>query len=210
MRTRVGTVALAAAAVLVLDLSAASSAAVTASTWTVRPGGAITAMAGKTVLLDTTTDTSLTCGSSKMSGRLKSGSGLPGTGIGSFATAAYTCPTPIFSQHVTAHGLPWHLSAISYEPATGVTRGTISHVQLTFEIPETFCSAVIGGTGGPASAGRVAFSYSGKTGKLTILKAGSTLHWYQVHNCGQLLADGDAAALSASYAISPPQTITSQ
>jgi hypothetical protein len=210
MRMLVRSVALTAVAVLAVGPGAASPAATTASTWTVRPGGAVTATAGKTVLTDTKTGASLTCASSDMSGTLRAGSGLAGTGIGTITTAAYRCPTPIFSYHLTPRGLPWHLNVTSYDRATGVTHGTITHLQLAFAIPETFCSAVIAGSGGAASGGTVAVSYSRKTGQLRILTAGGTLHWYQVHNCGGgLIADGDPAALSASYAISPPQAITS-
>jgi hypothetical protein len=209
MRTRAGAVAVTAAAVLALGLGASSPAAATASTWTVRPGGAVIAKAGKTVLTDTRTGSSLTC-SSDMSGTLKAGSGLPGPGIGTIAKAAYQCPTPIFSYRLTPRGLPWHLNVVSYDRATGVTRGTISHLQLAFAIPEIFCSAVVGGPGGAASGGTVRVSYSGQTGLLKILTTGGTLHWYHVHNCaGGLIADGDNAALTAGYAISPAQVITS-
>jgi hypothetical protein len=172
MRTVIGAIALAAAAVLALGPGAASSAAANAGTWTVRPGGAVTAMAGKTVLTDTKSGTALTCASSDLSGTLKTGGGLPGTSIGTFTTAAYRCPTPIFSYHLTPRGLPWHLNTISYDQATGVTRGTISHLELAFQIPEIFCSALLGGTGGATSGGTVAVSYSGRTGQLKILTAG--------------------------------------
>jgi len=209
VRTHASAVALTAAAVLALGPGAVPSAAATTGTWTVRPGGAVSAKAGKTVLTDTKSGNSLTCASSGMSGMLKAGRGLAGTGIGSFTIAVYRCPTPIFSYHLTPRGLPWHLNVISYDQQTGAARGTISHLQLAFKIPEIFCSAVIGGSGGAASGGTVAVSYSGKTGQLKILTAGRTLHWYHVHNCGGLIADGDPATLSASYAISPPQAITS-
>ena len=211
MRTGAGAIALTAAAALAaFGPGAASPAAATTATWTVRPGGAVTATAGKTVLTDTTTGTSLTCNPSDMSGTLKTGGGLAGTGIGTITKAAYQCPTPIFSYRLTPRGLPWHLNVISYDPQTGVTHGTISHLQLAFAIPEVFCSAVVGGASGAASGGTVRVSYSGQTGVLRILTTGGTLHWYHVHGCrGGLIADGDAAALSASYAISPPQAITS-
>jgi len=55
----------------------------------------------------------------------------------------------------------------------------------------------------------VAVSYAGKASKLTILPAGSNLHWYHVKGCAGLLRNGDPAALAAAYAISPPQVITS-
>src|SRR5215831_16410733 len=66
----------------VLGLGIGSAAAVTA-TWTVKPGGAITAKAGVTTLKDTKTGSVLTCQSSSGKNTVKSGSGLSGTGIGS-------------------------------------------------------------------------------------------------------------------------------
>lgn len=69
-------------------LATASQARATARTWTVRPGGAVRATAGATTLKDTTTGSAVTCQSSKMSGTLKPGSGLPATGIGSVTAAS--------------------------------------------------------------------------------------------------------------------------
>jgi hypothetical protein len=205
MRTGIGAVALAAAAIL----GAGSSAAATTTTWTVRPGGAITAKAGKTTLTDSRRDNTLTCTSSTMAGTLKPGSGLPGTGIGSITAATYRCPTPIFSYRLTPRGLPWHLNLASYDPRTGVARGTISHLQLAFAIPEVFCSVLIGGASGPASGGVVAVTYSNQTGRLKILPTSGTLHWYDPDGCDHIIRDGDPATLTASYAISPSQTIIS-
>jgi hypothetical protein len=99
---------------------ALSSAAATATAWTVRPGGAITATAGKTTLKDTATGSVETCDSARMSGTLKGGAGLQGTGIGSVATATFHCPSPIVPPvKLTARGLPWHLNMVSpsYDPA---------------------------------------------------------------------------------------------
>jgi hypothetical protein len=84
-----------AGAVLAMGSGALSSAAATAQTWTVRPGGAITATAGKTTLKDTATGSELTRNSARMSGTLGRGAGLHGTGIGSIATATFHCPSPI-------------------------------------------------------------------------------------------------------------------
>lgn len=209
MRTLVNAMILAGAAVLATGPGAGSPAAATSTTWTVHPGGTITAAAGKTTLTDTKNGDTLTCASSGMRGTLKPGSGLPGAGIGSITVAVYQCPTPIFSYRLTPLGLPWRLTAISYDARTGVTRGTISHLQLAFSIPEVFCSAVVNGTSSTASDGVVAVSYSNKTGKLRVLPTGGTLHWYHVHNCGNLLGNGDPAALAAVYTIAPLQTITS-
>ena len=75
-----------------LALSASSAVAATnagvAATWTVKPGGAITAKAGKTTLTDTNTGSTLTCTSSSGKGTVKKGSGLSGTGIGSITSLA--------------------------------------------------------------------------------------------------------------------------
>jgi len=61
----------------VLGLGVGSAAAV-AATWTVKPGGAITAKAGKTTLTDKNTGSTLSCASSSGKGTLKHGSGLSG------------------------------------------------------------------------------------------------------------------------------------
>src|SRR5690242_343662 len=115
MRTDIGAVALTAAAVLALGPGAASSSAAAASTWTVRPGGPIIATAGETILKDKNGD-DVKCASSRMSGALKHGGGLPGTGIGSITAAAYKCPT-VFgpSYKLTPLGLPWRLNLTSYD-----------------------------------------------------------------------------------------------
>jgi hypothetical protein len=208
MRSAVIAMALTVAAVLATGPTAASPATATARTWTVRPGGAVTATAGSTTLKDTTTGTGLTCQSSKMSGTLKQGAGLPGTGIGSVTAASYVCASPIVVYHLTPGGLPWQLSLTSYDARTGVGHGTISRVRLAFSITEFQCSAVVGGASA-TSGGQVAVSYSNKTGTLKLLATGSTLHWYRVHKCAGLIADGDPASLTAGYAITPKQVITS-
>jgi hypothetical protein len=207
MRASFAAVVLAGAAVLALGPTAGPPAAAAAKTWTVGPGGAIKANAGRATLTDTTTTSTLNCISSKMSGTLKKGSGLPGTGIGSIATAAYDCATPLPWLHLTPRGLPWHLNLTSYNAGTGVSRGTISHVQLALSGPA--CTAVVNGTSSTASNGVVAVSYANATGKLKVLPTGGNLHWYHVTGCAGLVANGDPAQLSATYTVSPAQTITS-
>jgi hypothetical protein len=207
MRIHRAGAALAGAAVLATSPGAASSAAANATAWTVQPGGAITATAGTTTLTGTTTGATFNCASSTMTGTLHSGSGLPGAGIGSIATAAYrSCENPI-SPTLTPRGLPWHLTLVSYDAAIGVSRGTISHLRLTLSAPR--CSAVVNGTSGPTANGVVRIAYTNQTGKLKILPAGGTLHWYHVSGCAALVRNGDPATLSAAYTISPPQMITS-
>src|SRR5215472_7686620 len=122
MRMRIGSLAVAGMAVAV-GAGAVSSAAASAVAWSVRPGGAITATAGKTTLKDTTTDSVETCNSARMSGTLKGGLGLQGTGIASITTATFHCPSPVVPPfRLTARGLPWHLNMVSYDTSTAVGR----------------------------------------------------------------------------------------
>jgi len=65
------------AAAAAVGVSAGVALAV-AITFTIHPGGAITAKAGVTTLKDTNTGSVLTCKTSSSSGTLKSGSGIAG------------------------------------------------------------------------------------------------------------------------------------
>ena len=103
--------------------------------------------------------------------------------------------------------VPWHLNLVSYNAGTGVSRGTISHLELLLTGPG--CSAVVSGTSGSTAGGVLAVSYANTTGKLAILRGGGNLHWFHVSGCAGLLGDGDPATLSAAYAVSPKQEITS-
>ena len=208
MRTVVSAVALTGTVMLATGPGAVASAA--ARTWTVSPGGAITAMAGKTTLTDTPTGATSSCQSSRMSGTLKQGSGLPGAGIGSLATAVYSlCQAGPFPGKLTARGLPWQLNLTSYDRSTGVARGTISHFQINFAPSFIQCTAAVKATGSTTPDGVAPVSYASKTGTVKILTTGSNLHWNHVHQCAGIINNGDAATISASYTISPPQVITS-
>jgi len=195
----------------VLALSASSAIAATtntgvAATWTVKPGGAITAKAGVTTLKDTKTGSVLTCQSSSGKGTVKSGKGLSGTGIGSISALSFNiCTGPLgltFTVHTTH--FPWHLNAVSF--SGGVTTGTITGIHATLSGPS--CSAVVDGTGATANNGKVTAKYSNSTGKLTTTGAGN-LHIYNVSGCAGLIGNGDGSSFKGSYTITPKQTITS-
>src|SRR6266480_2837070 len=84
----------------VLGLGAGNAIAATntgvAATWTVKPGGAITAKAGKTTLTDKNTGSTLSCASSSGKGTLKHGSGLSGAGIGTISALSFSnCTGPL-------------------------------------------------------------------------------------------------------------------
>jgi hypothetical protein len=198
------------AAVLVAALGGpAAVAAVTPGTWTVQPGGAITATAGATILTDPT-HSIWNSPSSEMSGTLTAGSGLRGAGIGSITAAAYTWGSPTGESKVTPLGLPWQLNLTSYNATTGLARGTIRGFKITFiAYPDESCRPVINGTSSSTPDGVLAFSYSDQTGRLTIRPSGGNLHWYHDTACAGLFSNGDRATLSATYTVSPKQDITS-
>jgi len=195
----------------VVGLSAGSAVAATnaavAATWTVKPGGSITAKAGKTTLKDTKTGTVLTCKSSTGKGTVKKGSGLSGSGIGSITSMTFsTCTGPLsLTFTVKTSHLPWKLNAVSYK--SGVTTGTITGIHATLSGPG--CTATVDGTGATKNNGMVKATYTNSTGKLTTLTTGGNLHVYNVSGCAGLINSGDASTFSGSYAITPKQTITS-
>lgn len=195
------------AAALTIGLTAAPAFA---ATWTVKPGGSITGSAGTTKLKDTTTGNTLSCTSSKTTAKLKSGSGLAGSGIGKVTGISFTgCTGPLgLTFTVTPGHLPWHLNAVSYNATSHVTTGTITGIHATLTGPS--CSAVVdGATSGTADNGKVKVKYANGTHILKVLPKGGTLHIWNVSGCAGLIGSGDGSSFTGSYTISPAQTITS-
>jgi len=196
------------AGMLALSASAAGAAtnARVAATWTVKPGGAITAKAGKTTLTDKNTGSQLSCTSSSGKGTVKKGSGLSGTGIGSITALTFSnCTGPLgLTFTVKTTHFPWHLNAKTF--SSGVTHGTITGIHATLSGPS--CSAVVDGTGASANNGMVNATYTNSTGKLATTGTGN-LHVYNVSGCAGLINSGDSASFKGSYTVTPKQTITS-
>ena len=200
---------LAAGPAAVLAATLGVTAALAATTWTVKPGGAFTATAGNASFKDTTTRSTFTCSSVTASGTLKSGSGLPGTGIGSITSVrSIYCPTPLGpSFTLMARDLPWHLNVSSYNATTGAVTGSLSDLQIA--LSGTSCAAVIDGTSGMASDGIVKASYTNSTGRLQTRTTGGNLHFYHVRGCFGLFRTGDSATIRVTLTVSPGQAITS-
>jgi hypothetical protein len=197
-----------AATAAVIGLSA--SPALAATTWTVSPGGAITATSKRFIVTDTTNGNAMTCRPSSTSATLKSGSGLKGAGIGSITAVTFkTCtgPLDISSWQFTANDLPWHLNAKSYDANTGVTTGTITGIDLTLLGPS--CTADVDGTSADSHTGKVKVHYTNSTGELKILTTGGNLHIYDVSGCGLFpINSGDTFTFNPTYTVTPQQTIT--
>jgi hypothetical protein len=181
--------------------------ATTATTFTVKPGGAVTAT-GSAQVKDTKTSTIAKCTSLKLKATLKKGSGLAGAKIGSItgpATAFSGCSIGTIGVTVTAKGFPWHLNATSSK--SGVTHGTITGIDLV--ATTTGCSATLDGTAAGANNGKVAVTYTNSTGKLKLLPTGGNLHSWAVNGCLGLVNNGDPQDSSGTTTVSPKQTITS-
>jgi hypothetical protein len=206
---RTGSALIAGAAAALMIGASAASALAAAPTWTVKPGGAITAKAGTTTLKDTRNGLPLKCTSSIAKSTLKKGSHLSGTGIGSITAVSFSgCTGPAGIKFtVKSNHLPWHLNAVSYNRSTGTTTGTITGIHAT--LSGTSCSAAVDGTGATKNNGMVRVTYGNKTHKLTVLPSGGNLHLYNVQGCFGLIKSGDGSSFSAAYAVSPVQTITS-
>jgi hypothetical protein len=198
-----------AAALLAATLGATSVLA--AAAWTIKPGGAVSASAPDASFKDTKTRSNQTCNSMTASPTLKSGGGVSGSGAGSIPTFTFNhCTGPLghtsrITFSVTATDLPWHLNLASY--GNGVVTGRISHMQIQLQGPS--CSAVIAGTSATATDGHVRFSYSDVTGHLKTLTTGGNLHFYNVTGCAGLFINGDPMTMTANFAVSPKQAITS-
>jgi hypothetical protein len=190
-------------------ISMSAGPALAATTWTVKPGGAVTGTSGTTTLKDTKTGNSLTCKSSSTKATLKKGSGLAGAGIGSITSVTFTtCTGPLMLTFtVKSNDLPWKLNAVSYNKTTGVTTGTITGIDATLTGPS--CSATVDGTAAGKHNGMVTGTYTNSTGKLAVLATGGNLHIYNVVGCAGLIKSGDPSEFTATYTISPKQTITS-
>jgi hypothetical protein len=209
MLTRTRTI-VACAAALALGSGGTAALATTATTWTVAPGGAITAALrdpGLAVLADITASRYVdTCRASSLNGSLQSGSGLPGRGIGSVTALSLShCFTGMTYR---SRGFPWHLNALSYSAVTGVTAGRVRGIHLAFSSAGSpGCSGIVDGTSATAHNGTIPFRYNNATHTLRFV-AGGTLHVYD-NTCPPPWHNGDQLAFVGNYMLSPGQAITS-
>ena len=200
---------LSAATASVIGLAAAPALA--ATTWTVKPGGAVTGTAGKTVVTDKTAGASVTCTSSVAKGTLKKGSGLAGKGIGTVTSLAFKgCTVSGITVGVTITGkMP--LNATAYNATTKVASMTITKIHGTFSVSAISCSATIDGTSATAHNGMVKATFSNTTDTLKVLASGGNLHLYNVSSGCSVggVANNDAVNFTGGYKFAPKQTIKS-
>jgi hypothetical protein len=192
------------AAALTVALTATTALAATA-TWTVSPGGAVK-VSGTAQVKDTKTGTVAKCTTITLTGTLKSGSGLSGTGLGTAKTASFSgCTIATISVTVAVKNLPWTIDALSYNSAKGQSTGKLVGVELVATAPG--CSATLEGT--TAKNGFTRFTYTNSTGKLALVGPGGNLRAEDVSGCFGLVNNGDPQEASGSTTLSPKQTVTS-
>jgi hypothetical protein len=206
MRTRVSVVLNSAVMALVTGLGVSTAAATATTTWTITPGGTVAAGDGMMLLKDMTTGRLLTCLSSAIGGRLKSGTGLSSP-LGTISSANFTsCQQPrlgVFTVTASASaGSPWVLRGFTY--SSGVTHGRITNIQLSFST--SGCSGTVGGPV-PASTGQVSAVFTNSTHALT--PGAGNLHIWNVSGCMGLFRSGNTFKIIVKYTTSPAQTITS-
>jgi hypothetical protein len=148
------------------------------------------------------------CATAAAAGSFKSGTGLPGAGIGALRSLSLTgCGTGRgLAFTVKAGALPWSLNADKYIPAKTTTYGTLTGMHLT--LAATGCSATIDGTSATSDNGSVVIHIHNTPSKLKLEAAGGTLHVYVGSGCTGLFRNGDAVGVSSAYLISPAQRIT--
>jgi hypothetical protein len=189
-------------------ISMAAAPALAATTWSVTPGGSVTGTATAATVTDSTKAISLTCTSSTAMGSLKSGHGLPGAGIGTVSSFAFSGCTAGASVTLSVTGAL--LNAVKFT-TTKVAKMTITKFHGTFTVSILpGCSATVDGTSATAHNGLVKAAFSNKTDALKVLATGGNLHLYNPTTaCGGTFSNGDAVNFTASYKLSPKQTITS-
>jgi hypothetical protein len=196
-----------------LAVSTATAMATTATTWTIKPGGAVTGTAGTTTLKDTKTGTVLKCTSSATKATLKKGSGQTNP-LGKITSVTFKGPGPngectgpggLFFKATTSASTthPWNLNASSF--SGGVTHGSITGIKAS--LSGNGCTATVAGTSA-TTTGKVTGTYTNSTHILKV--SGGNLHiWNVSSGCLGLINSGDPSSFVGSYKISPAQTITS-
>jgi hypothetical protein len=177
--------------------------------WSVSPGGSFTGkQSGEVTITDTVTKKALVCTTTAAAGRFKSGTGLPGAGIGSLRSLSLTgCATAGgVAFTMTASVLPWSLNAVKYIPAKATTYGTLTGMHLT--LAATGCRASIDGTSAASDNGSVVIHIHNSPSKLKFEAAGGTLHVYVGSGCTGVFKNGNAMTVDNAYLLSPAQTIT--
>lgn len=177
-----------------------------ADTWTVSPGGAVSATAPAEIR-NTTKGWTIRCTAS-LSGAALAGSGHSGYGLLSFDQGSLTgCTGPnSLTTAVTTVNLPWDLYAGSYDATQGRTAGTFSNVELTLDASNGCRADVTASDGAPGWADA---TYTNADRTLTLSGTHLNVTFTNFRCTADLVATGDAIELAAALPVTPAQTLTS-
>ena len=206
MRKRAGSVLFtAAAAAALMGMSVVPALASTHLTVKVSGGGSYRATAGKTVLTDGKglTAISVTCKSSKGSGKLPSGThrGTAPVKLGTVAKLAFnSCSGPLGQVNNTVKGKPV-LSADSKTNRKGQTDALIGGVDVSVSIPLAGCTfTVTGSAPGFYTNGKRTLTMTPKLPVRPAKKAQLTIS--NVSGCAGAIHNGDHPTFVATYKVS--------
>lgn len=210
-----------AASAVAMAASPAAATPITPSSWTISPGGSVTASTqvtgdpavDDTVLTDVNTGAQLRCtpdmsttpptpASTATATLVTSATGSPAQ-LGTVDSITFgnppghQCTGPLgISFTVTMNVTPWLLIGETYDPATGITTGQITGIDA--HLSGTACVADVTGT--------VPVTYNNNSGELTVI-GDPTLTIGNVDGCLGLINNNDMATFEAVYIIDPLQTV---
>ncbi|QKW08142.1 hypothetical protein HUT18_18940 [Streptomyces sp. NA04227] len=190
-------VVVAAATSAAFGLAITSTSAAPQATWTVAPGGAVTAHADNPSVV--TDSGEFKCTSADGTGSVKSGSGLSGTGIGQINSLSFAgCSAMGINITITTSGLPYGINITGESPDNpDHVLGEIANVKA--HVSGFGCSADFTGTvHGYFDNTQSALIADGTSRDLTASNA----------SCLGIINNGDTVALKAVVKMSPGQTIT--
>src|SRR5213594_4306314 len=127
----------AAAATIIAGTAPASADPITPSSWTASPGGLANGSAGTTLLTIQESGIELTCQSSSVTGAVvaTSATGSPAqlVTLPEGSVAFQQCSGPFGLEFDVQHVGDWHLNGVTFDPATGVTTGTLTDIVANIE-----------------------------------------------------------------------------
>ncbi|TDD76557.1 hypothetical protein E1293_26995 [Actinomadura darangshiensis] len=203
-----------------------ATVAAAATTWTVLPGGAVTATGTQPLtVIDMSTGGAIVCDAMTAKAVAKNGSGLQPAGVAAINGLTFSTPgNPndwctggvgiVFD--VQPVGLPWQINAESYEPASGEVVGKAVGVTVKAHGSDE-CDVTFSGADG--QPGWVKVRYNNETGKVWVGASPQEMETDYGTNlvatgvdpdCDPtLVALGDEISLGGEYAVDPKQLVTS-
>ncbi|QKW38624.1 hypothetical protein HUT06_35220 [Actinomadura sp. NAK00032] len=188
--------------------AAVQAAAAPADTWTVTPGGALTATAPLRIS-NVTRGWNIDCGSATFTGAAKTGSGLSGSQLVEFDSVSFDgCSGPDGVQYTVTmtSEVQLDMTAASYDPATGKTSGDLFGFQLNL-VGTNRCQADIADPAGDLGKADATFT---NNGSVLALGGGNMGVTFVNFACpGGFIAIGDQVVVTTQLSVSPSQIITS-